>query len=168
MKLNKDPVFYNYIIFDAKKLYSLLDNVTTPLLHFSSKVLNRFKLSCVYVGKGSSIRKNMHICYARKIDKCYAFQKRSNNSKNILELWKRNMGICILQLPVETNHFEAHCKEYALIKAINLKHLNNQINGTAYGCMKMWNNTEVRNFGNMLLYYAMNICINERPAIIKH
>ena len=88
--------------------------------------------------------------------------------KNILELWKRNTGICILQLPVETNHFEAHCKEYALIKAINLRHLNNQINGTAYGCMKMWNDTEVRNFGNMLLYYAMNICINERPAIIKH
>ena len=40
--------------------------------------------------------------------------------KNILELWTRNMGICILQLPVETNHFEAHCKDYALIKAINL------------------------------------------------
>ena len=43
-------------------------------------------------------------------------------------------------------------------------HLTNIINGSVFGLMKnSWSPTEIRNFGEMILYFSLRQCIIERP-----
>ena len=166
-KINIDPVFYNYAIFNADKLCSLLDQLHSPILHISSGIFQEFKSCCLYIGKGSSLRKHQHIFDARKTANDVSI-KPTINGKRIRDLWENEIGICLFHFPIEINHYEAHSREYAMIKAVGLQHLNNVNNGTAYGCMKTWNENEVKNFGNMLLYHALHIFIHEKPNVINH
>ena len=51
-----------------------------------------------------------------------------------------------------------------MIKAVGSS-LTNIINGSIYGLMKQkWSVFEIRNFGDMLLYQALQQCIKERPS----
>ena len=51
-----------------------------------------------------------------------------------------------------------------MIKAAG-KRLTNLINGSIYGLMEnKWTIQEVKNFGEMLLYFALKQCILERPS----
>ena len=51
-----------------------------------------------------------------------------------------------------------------MIKAVG-SNLTNLINGSIYGLMKQkWSVFEIRNFGDMLLYHALQQCIKERPS----
>ena len=34
--------------------------------------------------------------------------------------------------------------------------------------MKLWNDYEIMNFGSMLVYNALKICIIDRPTVIKY
>ena len=56
-------------------------------------------------------------------------------------------------------------REFAIIKALGLNNLTNVINGTPYGIMNSWSDNEIINFGKMLLYNAMIMCILENPRI---
>ena len=77
---------------------------------------------------------------------------------------KLNKEITILQLHPEIFHFEAHAREYALIKSIGIDNLCNLKNGVPYGIMKRhWNVIEVSNFGTMLLYHSLVTCIRDHP-----
>ena len=86
----------------------------------------------------------------------------------MLDLWKTGNGITILQLFYEASHYEAHAREFAIIKAIGLKNITNIVNGTPYGAIKEWNSTEIVNFGRMILYNALTMCIIEPPRVIQH
>ena len=58
-------------------------------------------------------------------------------------------------------------REYALIKALGIKNITNKINGCPYGSMKTkWNDIEIINYGNMILYNALKMVIQENPPLI--
>ena len=62
--------------------------------------------------------------------------KISEKYEKINEIWELNQGILIINLFTDTTHYEAHAREYDIIKSLRL---NNITNGTAYGAMKYWN-----------------------------
>ena len=85
----------------------------------------------------------------------------------ICRIWDNGGGVFVVKLFGECSSFEALSKEYAIIKAIGLNRLTNVINGTCYGDMKAcWNETEVVNYGNMLLMNVFNMCIQETPVLV--
>ena len=49
---------------------------------------------------------------------------------------------------------------------MGINNITNIINGTPYGIMKTWNSIEVENYGTMILYKALKMCINDPPRII--
>ena len=166
-----NPTFYNYLILDARKLYNILDRYNTKDLvpvkiHDADAI--EFKNSCEYAGKGKDGRKLEHAVITKKIIEGHMGMDKLNcRYKTIKKLWKEKSGVVILHLFTETSHYEAHCREYAIIKALNLDKLTNIVNGSAYGIMKdTWNNKEVINYGNMILYNALKMCIQEPPTII--
>ena len=153
---------YNYLFLNASLLDELLNGLNSS--NISWDLFERFKACCIYVGKGSRSRKFEHIAKAKKLFMHHNFYY-SYTVWRINMLWKLGTGI---HFPIEVNHFEAHCREYAMIKSLGTCTLNNVIHGTAYGCMKHWNDYEIRNFGSMLVYYALKICIHDRPTVIKY
>ena len=158
-----NPTFYNYLILDARKLYNVLGrykNESLVPVDIKDSDVNEFKNSCEYAGKGKDRRKLEHAIVTKKIIEGHL--KPGNLSckyRKIKKLWKKKSGVVILHLFTETSHYEAHCREYAIIKALNLNNITNIVNGTAYGVMRdKWNSKEVINYGKM--------CIQEPPKII--
>ena len=89
--------------------------------------------------------------------------------EKITNIWCEGGCISVIQIFGETNHFEAHAREFALIKSVNLKNVTNVINGSPYGVMKTsWNSVEIFNFGIMLLYNAFKMCIVEKPSLFYY
>ena len=73
----------------------------------------------------------------------------------------------LLRLFAEINNYEALSRENALIKAIGLESLTNKINGTCYGVMKdEWSETEIINFGIMMLYNTLKMAIQDPSQVI--
>ena len=123
-------------------------------------------LVCLYVGKGKNERQLQHAIECKQsLDDDLSVGIASDKSNKIANLWKRGMGIAIIQLCNGSNHFEAHSHEFALIKGIGLSNLTNVINSTSYGVMQSWSNVEIINFGKMLLYNALVMCIHEAPRM---
>lgn len=171
LKYHGNPIFYNYLILDGSKLYNILDcykNCLTPI-NIQNYDLDSFKDSCIYVGKGKDNRKFQHaICGKKIIEGHLIMSKLSEKFSTITKLWNEGLGVVILQLFNETTHQEAHAREYALIKALSLNNITNVVNGTTFGDMKNnWNKTEIANYGNMILYNALKMCIHEPPRIIQ-
>ena len=162
MKRFKKSDFYNYIILNATKCNQLLSSLIQSEFYISSEILNNFKQCCIYIGKGTNRRKFDHVVTARNSN----IDDHNKNSLTIQHLWSNREGIMVFHFPNEVNHYEAHSREFALIKAVGLKQLNNVINGTAYGSIQYWTETEIHNFGNMMLYNAIKICVNDPPHII--
>ena len=115
----------------------------------------------LYVGKGSNKRKFTHIQNARNPN-----INPNNNISTIQKLIDRKKCIMMFHFPTEVNHFEAHSREYALIKAVGLINLNNSINGSVYGSSALWNEVEIQNFGDMMLYNAIKICVSDPPPTL--
>jgi hypothetical protein len=166
-----NPINYNYLILDGTLFHQLLDNYEEDSLltpNIKNKDFDEFKNQIIYAGKGKNDRKFTHLVTGKKINlKQLVLSKISAKFSKIASIWEKGHGITILHLFSETNQFEALSREFAIIKAIRLNNLTNIVNGTPYGAMKnKWNNTEVVNFGNMMLYYALSMAIRERPAIL--
>ena len=160
----KKSNYYNYIILNASKCNQLLSLLIQNEFYISSEFLNNFKQCCIYIGKGTNRRKFDHVVTARN----NKINDHNQNSQTIQHLWNNKEGIMVFHFPNEVNHYEAHSREFALIKAVGLNKLNNVINGTAYGSIQYWNETEIHNFGNMMLYNAIKICVNDPPPIIMN
>ena len=80
------------------------------------------------------------------------------------DLLMNTQSVTVLHLTPDCNHFEALSREYAIIKALGLTNLSNVYNGTRYGAMKTnWNDTEIINFGNMILFNTLKMCLIETP-----
>ena len=83
----------------------------------------------------------------------------------ISKSWENASGVAVIQLFSDADHYVSLCRENAMIKSC--KNLTNMINGSIYGLMKdKWSVFEIKNFGEMLLYFALKQCIVERPSII--
>ena len=80
---------------------------------------------------------------------------------------KKGEGVAIIRIFTETNNYEAMSREYSLIKALKLNNLTNEVNGTCYGAMrKSWSETEIINFGNMMLFNTLKMTIQDPPQLI--
>ena len=110
----------------------------------------------------------MHVKLGKRLfEKKMDFKKITAKFSKICRIWEKGHGIICLQLFHETNHYMAHNRVYAIIKALGFNNLTNAINGTCYGAMKEnWNNNEIINFGDMLLLNAFRMCIIEPPSLI--
>ena len=165
-----NPVYYNYIILDGSKLYKILNRYTrqvvAPTTIFNADV-DEFEECCIYAGKGKSNRNFQHAIDSKKVlEGETVLQKISEKFEKINYIWELDQGIVIIRLFTDTKHHEAHSREFALIKSLRLNNITNIINGTAYGAMKYWNEKEVLNYGKMILYSALRMCIIEPPKVI--
>ena len=69
------------------------------------------------------------------------------------DLLMNTQSVTVLHLTPDCNHFEALSTN-----------LSNVYNGTRYGVMKTnWNDTEIINFGNMILFNTLKMCLIETP-----
>ena len=159
--------FYNYLIIDGKSLLELLEKIDDTK-DISTQILEAFKKTILYVGKGIKGRKLDHLVEGKKIIlKQLKLSKICAKYSKITQIWERGHGIVCLQIFGESDHFEAHCKEFAIIKAIGLNNLTNVNSGLVFGDMKdFWNSKEVENFGNMILYNTLKMCVSVRPVAI--
>ena len=163
-----NPTFYTYLLFDGSKLMSALrDYVDGGKVTVDDSDLEDFNAGCFYVGMGKNERKLQHAIDCKKgLFKELPDIKVSAKFSTIPTSWEKGHGIAVVQLFSEFTHYEAHAREFALIKALGLNNLTNVINGTPYGGMKFWNPCEVVNFGRMLLFNAFSMCIMEPPRVI--
>ena len=160
--------FYNYVLIDGDKFFTILEKYQHVDQNISDSDFQELKGSSFYGGKGKNYRKLMHLKIGKRLfKKKLNFKKISAKFSKISRIWERGQGIICLQLFHETNHYMAHNREYAIIKALGFNNLTNAINGTCYGAMHdSWNKNEIINFGNMLLYNAFKMCIIEPPSVI--
>ena len=85
----------------------------------------------------------------------------------ICKLWDNGNGVMVIRMVGEFSNEEALSREYALIKALGLNNLTNEISGTCYGAMKdAWTENEIINFGNILLMNTLKSIIVDNPEII--
>lgn len=154
------PLFYNYIVLRAGLLNNLLYIYHNSIWEhgIDKAAINFFKDCCIYIGKGKGTRKFHHF----KENKCNL----SAVQNEIKKEWNEGGGIILLHMHPEVNHFEAHCREYALIKAVGLNNLCNNYNGVPFGEMNNWSMNDIITYGNALLHNALVMCINDPPDVI--
>ena len=86
--------------------------------------------------------------------------------RKIVNIWRGGNGVVAFQIFSDSDHYVALSRENAMINAAGFGTTNiNQ--GSKYGLMKdKWTETEIRNFGETQLYFALKQCIVERPTPI--
>ena len=120
----------------------------------------------IYIEKSKNDRKRAHLLEGKKLLGTSSNLKMCEKYLKIQKVWKKGAGIVVMQIFSDADHYLALCRENAMIKAVG-KTLTNLINGSIYGLMESkWTNFEIKNFGEMLLYFALNQCILERPTPI--
>ena len=166
--------FYNYIIVNAKSLYDLLERFVTDddglkPREITIQDLIAFKAAIIYIGKGCCNRKLKHMEEAVQVfDGTMNFSKITAKLSKISKSWENGNGVAIIQLFSDSDHYISLCRENSMIKAAcTVNNLTNLINGSIYGLMKnKWTAFEIKNFGEMLLYFALKQSILERPSIL--
>ena len=164
------PFHYNYLIIDGDKLFKILDRYSSNellLKDITNNDFEEFKGSCDYGGKGTNNRKHSHLVPGKQILlETFNQKKMAARFVKIAQVWKSGGGVVVLHLFTETNHYEAMAREFAIIKALGLNNITNEINSSPFGAMKYWNHFEIINYGNMLLYNALKMAITENPPLI--
>ena len=70
------------------------------------------------------------------------------------------------QMLSDSDHYIALSRENSMIKAAGCK-ISNINKGLVYGLIKeKWTEHEIKNFGELQLFFALKQCIVERPAPI--
>ena len=167
---NKGTNFYNYILFDGDLLYKIIDDFdinSVKLQPIKNIDIHELKKSIIYVGKGKNNRKHTHLVEGKKIIQgVLPKSKMCAKYSKIKKVWEKGSGVVVMQIFSDSDHYLALCRENAMIKAVG-NTLTNLINGSIYGLMESnWTTFEIKNFGEMLLYFALNQCILERPTPI--
>ena len=156
---------------DGTLLYKILENYNGNDL-LSTSISNedfcKYKNLCDYVGKGTNDRKLQHLVLGKQILlQKLAMKKISAKLSKITQIWEKGHGIVVMHLFTETNHYEALSREYATIKSIGINNISNDRNSSAFGEMKTkWNNFEILNYGNMILYNSLKMAVHENPPLI--
>ena len=162
--------FYNYLLIDADKFQAILNKYKNSSQEISIEDFKELKKCIFYVGKGHNCRKYNHLIEGKKLLKNkLKFSKISSKFSKITRIWEQKRSIFCLQILHETCHYTAHCREFAIIKALGFNNLTNENSGVPYGDMKFsWNNNEIVNFGDILLYKAFKICMIDNPTPVYH
>jgi hypothetical protein len=163
--------FYNYMLLDANKFISLMSKYSGLTLGEQDTNFNDFKLfkSCIfYVGKGTCNRKNVHLMNGKKFIVGKSKKPEIKGQvEEIVNCWKHNGSIMIVQIEGDATTYEAHCREAAIIATLGLKNLSNSIHGVKYGEMKQWSEVKLRNYGEMTLFISFKNFILKRPPVVK-
>lgn len=160
-------IYYCYLIIDAEQLVLLINSLEDKSWNIEACDLENFKQIIIYIGKGCCNRKMMHLVEAKNILSA-GIKQGYNGVKidRILNIWKRGGGIIALQIFSDSDNYISMAREYAMIKAAK-NYIANIYNGAMYGPMiNDWTDQEIRNFGDMLLYFAFKQCILEQPSPI--
>ena len=80
--------------------------------------------------------------------------------------WAGGHGIMLIKIGDFLSSYEACCREYALIKALGLEKLSNKINSCSYGALQDWTEQRIINYGNMMLFYALEKSFRDEPNVI--
>ena len=172
MNVKKDHrLYYTYLIVNGsalEEMYSDFENLDLVKSKPTTKHFVIFKKRTVYAGKGIDTRSISHVINGKKIKlKRLKRTKISAKYSKICNIWDKGEGVSVIKLFYECNQYEALSREYAIIKALGLNNLTNVISGTCYGAMRNLSDTEVINFGNMILMKSLEDIINDKPVIIK-
>lgn len=164
LNLHKNK-FYNYLLIDAKALYILLEKISDKKSP-SIDDLAVFKNTIIYIGKGCENRKTAHFCDVFKM--MTGEIKSTARLDKILRAWEMGEGVIVLEINSNSNNYISMCRETAMIWSVG-ESLTNLINGAAFGAMKTtWTYSEIKLFGDMLLFFALKMCINEKPKSILY
>ena len=134
LKVHGSPAYYTCLLMDGLKLNNIIKCYSNaPNMSIANKDLDAFIKCCFYVGKGTNDRKLQHAILGKKIfTKQLPFGKISAKFSKIAQLWENGHGITVLQLFNESTHYEAHAREFAMIKSIGINNITNVVNGTMY------------------------------------
>ena len=166
----KGNKYYCYLILDANLLYKLLDSFDTNSIcirDISLEDLYLFKQAIIYIGKGCNNRKTLHMLNAKTLfEKNTSWNIMQGKFRRIVNIWKGGDGVIAFQIFSDSDHYVALSRENAMINAAGC--VTSNINkGSVYGLMKeKWTKHEIKNFGELQLYFALKQCIVERPAPI--
>ena len=168
LKIKPRKNFYNYLILNAKPLHKLLESFDGNGLFMraiNNDDLLEFKNCLLYIGKGNADRKYKHLIETKSYleGKMGNLNKISAKITKLSSIWNAGNGLIILQIFSDSDHYLSLCRENSMIKAAG-RSLTNLINGSIYGLMKTkWTQHEIRNYGEMLLYFAFKQCLYEHP-----
>ena len=159
---------YNYILMDANILYKLIDTFDTKglfLRKVTLKDMDMFRQAIIYIGKGTKDRKYTHF-----IESVLLLTGRRSIAEagprhfKMVETWKQGSGVVIIETLCNSNKYLSLSRESAMIKSAG-KNITNSMNSSQYGLMKNnWSYTEIKIFGEMLLYFSLKQCIINRPT----
>ena len=163
--------FYNYLLINGCKLSSLLARCSGLTLAENEENFDDFKLfknSIFYIGKGVNSRKEVHLKQAKRFFLGLTPLSEVNEQvAAISNCWENGGSLILVQFGNESNSFEAHCREAALIETIGVDALDNCIAGTKYREMRNWSETKLRNYGELTLLIVFKKFILQHPPPIK-
>ncbi|XP_066986850.1 uncharacterized protein [Macrobrachium rosenbergii] len=147
---------FNYLLLDPRMTQNL------PVRGALMGEEERFKCfisSIFYIGKGTRCRPYHHLYEAFKSNKKEG--KKSKKVHRIQDIWSEGLGVVSLHVFQNTIPVEAWTREAAMISALGLQNICNDIRGTFYGVASTWKLGEQRSLGTYLLYRSLNIFMLE-------
>jgi len=148
---------FTYLLLDPRITQNLPNraaDLTEP------EVWSIFLNAIFYIGKGKRSRPYSHL-----YDAFHAWTDNQINTSrkinNILDIWRNNCGVICLHVFQNIIPEEAYTREAAMIDAIGIEHLKNDISGQYYGIAATWSMQQKQKFGRYLLYKALQIFIPE-------
>ena len=158
--------FFNYVLCTYDK--RILDLCRMNFM--SEPTLEAFELFLkivFYIGKGRKARSISHIDEARKIHNTAMYSREiSDKDTKILDAFKQNDGIVIIQCFDSATEDEAFNREACMIEGFGLDNLCNKIHGHKSG-IEEWGDVSTKNYGIMLLYKCFLRYITEGTRAIK-
>jgi hypothetical protein len=152
---------FNYLLLDPRRTQNL------PLRVFScddQELWRTFVGAIFYIGKGTRSRPFFHLQEATR-KKIAA----GNTAKvgRILEIWRSNLGVVVLQVFSNTIAVEGFTREAAMIEAVGLDNLTNSRPGDWYGPAADWDQDRKQQLGVFLLFRAFKIFLQEGERQIR-
>jgi len=169
---NKGPKdCFNYLLLDPRLTVSLCgadNNVSssTPSL----EQWQGFVCAIFYVGKGKQKRPMAHLKEARKFADRQYVPCKSPNAKilHILDIWSNDLGVVSLPIFQHLREEQALAREAAIIDAIGVNNLSNEIRGhTPSFPSSSWPLIIRRKLGIALLHRALRIFLTENEKQIR-
>lgn len=121
-----------------------------------------------YVGKGTNARPYAHL-HEAKVALERSLRPKNDKTRQILSLWKSGVGVVCLSAFRNTSSDEALSREAAMIAALRVENLSNEI-GSAFAKDLRWSGKDRCRLGSALLYRCFRIHMSEgeRPLLHPH
>ena len=96
------------------------------------------------------------------------YNKATNQSISIMECWKNNGSVIVIQLENESTTYQSHCRVAALINTVRRvnSELGIKVSGIKYGEMCKQTDVKLMNYGELTLFIACKSLILKQPPAI--